>query len=226
MPFDTGDATPLLSATLRVSLRRTVVKPCPFCAEEIQDAAVVCKHCGRDLNAPARSVNMAPGTGAPKKSRTLTWALGGALAVVAGLYLAGQASSTYAASPTGHPVVEPAAPPPPIIVSIAEGNATEIKAGHYHDYTFELPARVCSIAGRVEGISGGGKDFEGFIMDDDNFRNWSAGHQAKGFESGRVVVWSPNEMVRGPGKYHFVVSNTFSTLTDKAVTVQAKAECP
>ena len=82
------------------------------------------------------------------------------------------------------------------------------------------------MTGRVEGVSGGARDFEGFVLDDDNYRNWSTNHQARGLESGRVVVWTPAVALQGPGTFHLVLSNRFSGFTGKVVTVQAKATCP
>jgi hypothetical protein len=44
------------------------MKKCPFCAEDIQDAAIVCKHCGRDLKKDGSSVMTRPRSPAPKKN--------------------------------------------------------------------------------------------------------------------------------------------------------------
>ena len=139
----------------------------------------------------------------------------------------GQAAVPPAASaprPAAQPVAAPVTPAP---VAIADGRATEVANASYVDYPFDLPTAVCVVTGRVVGVSGGNKDFEAYIFDDDNFRNWSAGGQAQTYwQSGRVVVASITSVpLTGPGRFHLVISNVWSVLTPKSVQAQAAAQC-
>lgn len=116
--------------------------------------------------------------------------------------------------------------PVPIFINIASSDVREISAGSYLDYKFNLPAGACALTGRIEGVSGGNRDFEAMVVDDDGYRNWQAGLAPQSYvASGRQVVWNLSAQAQGPGVFHLIVSNAFSTITTKVVTTTASATC-
>lgn len=65
------------------------MKKCPFCAEEVQDQAVKCKHCQQFLNSEARPQPPTQATHEPAKTETdYTRTLGAKVGNVFGVFIA------------------------------------------------------------------------------------------------------------------------------------------
>ena len=117
--------------------------------------------------------------------------------------------------------------PEPTRYAIAESEAAVVREAGFISYNFSVsPQATCTITGRIVGLAGGNKDFQAFIMDENNFLNWKTNHQAQTYwQSGQVAATNVGVRLAGPATYYLVISNLFSPITAKTVKVQAFAEC-
>ena len=73
---------------------------------------------------------------------------------------------------------------------------------------------------RFRASGGGGNDVEVFILDADGYENWQNNHTVRTYyNSGRITVGKIRARL-SEGEYYLVFSNTFSTLTPKAVEAE------
>lgn len=208
-------------------------KCCPFCAEEIRAAAVLCKHCNRDVHPTSATSNassapsvLQPGPGgappARRRSGVLLGVLGGAIGAVGLLAALGSQSPQTSTVDGIGPDTGPVAVAPPTIVRIADTTGLEIAAQHYYVFTWHVrDDRPCRLTGRVAGLAGGRKDIEVLVLTADDLENWKEGlTTAPVFQTGQVAAHRLDVVLPGPGAYRLVLNNAFSLVTDKVVQVE------
>jgi hypothetical protein len=205
------------------------MKQCPFCAEQIQRAAVVCRHCGRTVQSPATNVwaEVAAGFGAFCFVGALLYAGMGVTPFdgkMASAFVAPAAASrsTPAAAP------KPPPPPPPLVVTVLDEAALDLPPGEHFDTAFAVSdPRPCTFRARVQGVEGGNRDVEVYLLDEDGNSNWHNGIKpAALYESGRTSASTIEVPLHQKGRFHLLVSNRYSLMTPKTVQVEnARVVC-
>lgn len=121
-----------------------------------------------------------------------------------------------------------AASPPPVDEKLLDGYAITLRSGGHLDTPFEVrDPRPCTLAGRVQGVAGGGRDVEVYVLDESGYRDWRNGiHPDALFESGRASEATLSVALPRKGRYHLLLSNRYSVLTAKRVRIdEARLRC-
>ena len=210
------------------------MKACPFCAEEIQDAAIACKHCGREFSNSTAIARISVARSAKDffnraTTKRLLLAAGSLAVVLIGLRLVqhvlDQSSGTVSQAGTG--LLRQ--PGPPVVISIASASDIDIDAGKLQAFDWVIPndRSMCHLTGHIEVTSGGNRDVQVFVTTADEYKNLLNGHATKTyFGTEKMTVVNLDVRLTAPGPMVLAIGNTFSTFTGKRVQLRdVKATC-
>jgi hypothetical protein len=111
----------------------------------------------------------------------------------------------------------------PLGRAVIVNTAFTVKAGDAKYWNFQVGTAGANVVGRFRAEGGSGNDIRCLILDSDSFENWRNGHKVRTYyNSERITV--ANISVNLPqGEYVLVFDNTYSVLTNKAVTANVEA---
>lgn len=226
------------------------MRACPFCAESIQEAAIVCKHCRRDLPQAAtataaasanqtftphsdRSSGTQIGSRATAEEKALPKALHGRsqasqvallLLLVGVLWFAVEGREQG----VGNGGLARIFTPPRVIVLAADQDI-DVSAGSIQRWQWNVePGQpTCRLTGHVQVTQGGNRDVRVFVMTADDYANMANGHEAEvSFQTDKTTAVNLDVVTTTPGPKVLAISNTFSVLTGKHVELRdVRATC-
>lgn len=106
--------------------------------------------------------------------------------------------------------------------TVIVNSAFTVKAGDAKYWNFRVGSNGANVVGRFRAEGGSGNDIKCLILDVDSFENWRNGHRVRTYYNSEKITVANININLPQGEYLLVFDNTFSGLSNKAVTANVE----